>query len=275
MLLYYKCNTMEHTALLQADYLDILFDHRNKNYGGYELRKHYSERAYKATMITLSAIVILVAANAIASRFKPHTASVIPLQVTTTLVDLKVDQPKPKIELPHTAPPPAAPTKTFTPPVIVHNNDIITPPATVDDLKKNMPGTTDTKGDPNGIDPGIRPVTTTGTGTGIITPPAENKPVNYVEQMPQFDGDLNGYLSSHIRYPQLARENNIEGRVIIKFIVNEDGSATAAEIIKGIGAGCDEEALRVLRTMPKWRPGKQNGHPVKVYFTLPIVFKLG
>ena len=99
----------------------------------------------------------------------------------------------------------------------------------------------------------------------------------YVDQMPQLPAEMPSvasFLGANILYPEKAKEENIEGKVVIKFVVDEEGNVTDAQVIKGIGGGCDEEALRVVRSMPKWKPGKQNGQAVKVYFTLPIVFKL-
>ncbi len=96
----------------------------------------------------------------------------------------------------------------------------------------------------------------------------------YVEQMPVPRVNLGAYLSEHLTYPEFARKHNIEGRVITKFVVNEDGSISDIEVIQGIGAGCDEAAANVIAGMPPWRPGKQNGTPCKVFFTMPIVFKL-
>ena len=92
--------------------------------------------------------------------------------------------------------------------------------------------------------------------------------------MPAAPYDINEFLSKNLRYPDQARESNIQGRVIVKFVVNEDGSISDVSVVKGIGAGCDEEAKRVVASLPKWKPGKQNGNPVRVYFTLPINYKL-
>jgi len=96
----------------------------------------------------------------------------------------------------------------------------------------------------------------------------------YVEQMPSAGYDMGKYLSENLKYPEEARKAGIGGRVIAKFVVNEDGSVSDVIIQKGIGGGCDEEAKRVLDKMPSWKPGKQNGKPVRVLFTLPIVFKM-
>jgi periplasmic protein TonB len=98
-----------------------------------------------------------------------------------------------------------------------------------------------------------------------------------VEENPEFPGGIaamNAFISKNIQYPQIARDNQITGKVYIKFVVEKDGSVTKASIARGIGGGCDEEALRVVKMMPKWAPGKQRGMPVRASFTIPIVYKL-
>lgn len=97
---------------------------------------------------------------------------------------------------------------------------------------------------------------------------------NYVEEMPRAGYNYNDYLANNIHYPYSARENNIQGKVIVRFVVNEDGRISDCSIVRSAGGGLDEEALRVVRSFPRWKPGKQNGKPVKVYFTLPINFTL-
>jgi len=106
----------------------------------------------------------------------------------------------------------------------------------------------------------------------------KNEILTYVEQMPEFPGgqtELVKFLSSNLQYPDSARHNNIEGKVVAHFVVNEDGSISDPQILKGLGYGCDEEVLRVISMMPKWNPGKLDGKPVSVYFNLPVTFKLG
>lgn len=88
------------------------------------------------------------------------------------------------------------------------------------------------------------------------------------------DAKLFNYLSNHLVYPSIARENGITGRVIIQFNVEKDGSITNVKVVRGIGGGCDEEAQRVIENMPNWNPGLQRGRPVRVQFTLPITFSL-
>lgn len=98
-----------------------------------------------------------------------------------------------------------------------------------------------------------------------------------VESMPGFPGGEAAritYLNENIKYPQMARESGIQGRVFVTFVVERDGSVTDVKVLRGIGGGCDEEAVRVIKNMPKWDPGKQRGKPVRVQFNMPILFKL-
>lgn len=105
----------------------------------------------------------------------------------------------------------------------------------------------------------------------------ENVPFTIVEEMPSFpggDGQMMKYFAATINYPSLAKETNTQGIVFLTFVVEKDGSITNVSILRGIGAGCDEEAIRVVRSMPRWNPGKQLKNPVRVKMNLPINFKL-
>lgn len=103
------------------------------------------------------------------------------------------------------------------------------------------------------------------------------KVYDVVEQMPSFPGGdaaLMQYLGSHVKYPAEAEENGITGRVVVSFVVERDGSISTAKVVKSVDPQLDREALRVILSMPKWKPGKQNGDPVRVKYTLPINFRL-
>lgn len=98
-----------------------------------------------------------------------------------------------------------------------------------------------------------------------------------VESMPEFPGGMGAlmkYLATNIKYPPLAKESGIQGRVFINFVVEPDGSISNVKVLRGIGGGCDEEAVRVVEAMPKWKPGKQRGKPVRVSYNLPVKFTL-
>ncbi|MDO5315559.1 MAG: energy transducer TonB [bacterium] len=98
-----------------------------------------------------------------------------------------------------------------------------------------------------------------------------------VEEMPAFPGGeakLMEYVAKNVKYPQIARETGVQGRVYVNFVVEPDGSVSNVSVLRGIGGGCDEEAIRVVKSMPKWKPGKQRGKAVRVSYMLPVNFKL-
>lgn len=100
---------------------------------------------------------------------------------------------------------------------------------------------------------------------------------NEVDEMPEYPGgaeELYKYIGSNITYPEQAKNDGIQGRVFVTFVVECDGSITDAQVLRGIGGGCDEEALRVVNAMPKWTPGKKEGEVVRVQYNLPVIFKL-
>lgn len=105
----------------------------------------------------------------------------------------------------------------------------------------------------------------------------DHTPIIAPEIMPEFPGGLEAllnYLSRNIRYPTEARQQGIQGRVYLSFVIEKNGSVSTIEILRGIGGGCDEEAIRVVEKMPNWNPGKQNGRPVRVIYNLPVRFSL-
>lgn len=119
--------------------------------------------------------------------------------------------------------------------------------------------------------------------TESITPaiPAENNDdvLNFrvVEQLPEYPGGMSAFmkwLTNNLRYPYIAQKNNRQGKVIVAFIINKDGSISDIRLVKGVDASLDHEALRVVNMMPKWKPGKDNGKPCRTYFCIPVVFKL-
>ncbi len=123
------------------------------------------------------------------------------------------------------------------------------------------------------------------TDSVVVDQPVQDPPIvgsenyNVVEQMPEFPGGQDAmmkFISKNLRYPENAVENNVEGKVVVKFIVNTQGAIRDIEVISKIkyGYGLEEEAIRVLKIMPRWTPGKLNGKPVNVYFSLPISFRL-
>lgn len=107
--------------------------------------------------------------------------------------------------------------------------------------------------------------------------PEEEEVFMVVEDAPEFPGGINAlleYLKKNIKYPAICRDNNIQGRVIVSFVVNKDGKIVDPEVVKGVNPSLDKEALRVISTMPNWKPGYQRGKPVRVKYSVPVNFRL-
>ena len=103
---------------------------------------------------------------------------------------------------------------------------------------------------------------------------AESDPITVPEEMASFNGNVNEWLSQHLKYPDKAAKNGIQGKVIVKFVVKKNGSVSQPSIIRSVDPYLDREALRCVKSMPKWKPGKEDGKPAEVWYSLPITFKL-
>jgi len=251
---------------------DIVFENRNKDYGAYHNRKSYSKSIVIAAFITFLIMVFVLAFPAIKELFSSDDAAGDNSKLKQTTISL--DQPPPIS--PNQPPPPDVrippPVKTiikFLPPKVTDKEVVEEEMPTIEEIKQNETGTENVEG----------------TGETIFEEPVEevkgaddaNKVFLVVEQPPEFDGGLEAmykFITKNMKYPASARRMNIEGSVFVGFVVDADGKISESSIIKGISADCDKEALRVVQMMPKWRPGKQSGRPVRVKFVLPIKFKL-
>lgn len=249
--------------------LELVFENRNKAFGGYVLRKKYEKRVVVAFLITLSAIflaivvprLITMLTNAVNSAKDAMTESVTLAEPPP--IDKTTPPPPPVIP-----PPPVQQTIKFTPPKVVKDEEVQEPPPTQEEVKEVQVSTVTQEGNKDIVDVPTDPV---------VTDPDEGKIFTVVEEMPSFPGGedkLFDYLRKNIKFPPVARENGIQGRVFVTFVVDKDGRVKDARILRGIGGGCDEEALRVISNMPDWKPGKQNGRSVSVQYNLPVNFTL-
>ena len=271
---------MEVSKILKSDYLDILFEGRNKAYGGYELRRNYPQRVRNALIIIGGIFLLFMAYGVFASMKKAEPVRKKPVISTVTLAPpppMDKDKPKPPPP-PPAPPPPAKPTVKFTPPVIkpdeqVKEDEKPTPP---DKDKHEIAGPVTAAGDANNGSDLAPPVTApSGTGAAVDPPKATNEVFKYVEQQAKFNGDVNSWLANHLEYPEAEQSAEHQGKVTVQFIVSDDGSISDATVLKSSGfPALDREAIRVVRLMPKWTPGKNAGIAVKSYFYLPVVFQL-
>jgi protein TonB len=261
-------------TLAIKDFDEIVFERRNKAYGAYELRKKYSKRMNTAFIISLAVLLFSVSLPTILAKLDELTKEEVKVQeVDLTLADpppLDKDEPPPPPPPPD-PPPPLQETIKFTPPVIVDEvkEEDIPPP--VDQTNQTTVSTKTQAGSDTIID------IPDGDGGGDDLGLGNQEVFTIVEQMPEFQGGedkLREFLSKNIKYPAMARENNISGTVYITFVVEGNGEITNVQSLRGLGGGLTEEAMRVVKLMPSWTAGKQNGKPVRVQFTLPVKFTL-
>ncbi|MFM9948444.1 MAG: energy transducer TonB [Saprospiraceae bacterium] len=277
---------MDPQKVLQVPLDDIVFEGRNQAYGAYFLRKIYNRHLFRALLIAGLFSVVAIAApliisyiNGIINQGKDQEVSV---EINMENLDLppeKEDTPPPPP--PPKEPPPMKATIRYIVPEPKKDEEVVNeePPPPVEQLANVDISNKTTEGAEEGASEGVI------DAPEEAPPPVveeEEKPstqiFTVVEQKPEFEGGvaaLMKYVAENIKYPSMARETGIEGTVVVKFVVDEVGNVSQATAVRGIGGGCDQEALRVVNTLSgKWKPGKQRGRPVKVWFTLPVKFKL-
>ena len=262
---------------------DIVFDGRNKDYGAFQLRRLYDKHMSRAMISGMIFFLLAVSSPHIirlVKGFIPEKENKFEMKEVTLAEPPPIDPlkppppPPPKVD-----PPPIKDQIKFVPPVVKKDEEVLDeepPPPTVDDLKDKVIATETKKGEEDGVDASLAEPEAP-AGPPVLEEPVEEKPFAYVEQMPTFpDGQeaMYKYIYDKIKYPAIARENGISGQIIIQFVVSKNGDIQDAKVVRGIGGGCNEEALRVVNGMPRWKPGKHNGRAVPVTFTLPIKFVL-
>jgi len=245
---------------------DIIFENRNKEYGAYAIRKNYDDRVLTGWTISLS-VFALIFLSAFFSK-----QEIIPLPPELPVITGLIAAPKFKVDPPK-APEPPAPKQVNKnlPPVVSVKDDLPDLPVKPDE--PTTPVGTGGTGSPvdgtplsGGIDPGV-PV------DAPVTPPYVLAP----EVMPMYEGGMEAmmkFLQKKMRYPRIAVQNHEEGTVFVSFIISSTGEVTSIEVVRGISKSCDQEAIRVVSMMSKWKPGLQNKMPVAVKMVLPIKFKL-
>jgi protein TonB len=246
---------------------DIVFATRNREYGSYYLRKKY--RRYLTISLIIGLLLLSGAVgypliNAYLNKSKLSREN----EKTVSAEMMNI----PKEELPPPPPPPPPPEALvekvkFTAPVVVEDTNIESGLMTQDDLSAKPAEAPSEDVQIDVVDDKPQ----------VIEQKVEAEIFTVVEEQPAYPGGEDArmkYLQDNIKYPEEAKELGIQGRVYVTFVVEVDGSITDVRVLRGIGGGCDEEAIRVVQAMPKWVPGKQRGVPVRVQFNLPIKFTL-
>ncbi len=268
---------------LNAEIDDIIFEYRNKSYGGYLLRKLYPSNMTKAYIVATLLFLLGISIPLIAKFVKDRLPEDELINAEVTLAEPPPLDPKapPPPPPPKAEPPPSRPTIAFVAPKVKKDEEVVeeVAPPDVEDLKEVDISTKTQEGSEDGVPEGLLPVEEA-PPPAVVEEIPEEKPeevFKVVEQKPEYpDGEaaMLKFIYENIKYPPIARENGVEGTVYVKFIVEKDGSVSNVEVVRDIGAGCGEESMRVVKKFPRWNPGKQRGRPVRVFFNLPVKFKL-
>lgn len=276
---------MSKIDLISSDWVDLVFEGRNKAYGAYRLRKSTTKRNILAMVAVVLLLIVAFIILTVKNFVDEQRAKVAMTQVAELT---NYDQPKKKAEVkqkkvevePERVVERVKSSIKFTAPVIKKDEEVKPDEElkTQDELMstKTAIGTFDVKGndDANGEILKVKEV------IAEPEPPKheeENKVFDIVEQQPLFPGGpaaLMKYLSENTKYPVVAQENGVQGRVTVQFVVEKDGSISDVHVLRGVDPSLDKEAVRVVKSMPRWTPGKQNGITVRVNYRVPVLFRL-
>lgn len=276
--------------LYDPKWVEMVFAGKNKEYGAYQLRKGTSGRNIKALLILVIAAAlvggflawkVIEQKQAEEQQAYMEAMQLAELQKQAKKEEKKKEPAKPKIE-PKKEIPVARETQKFTAPVI-KKDELVKEENQVKQMdkldEKVAVGTENKEGTKDRLAEAVR------SDIAVAAPPpppapkpeVSNKVFDVVEEMPHFPGGpaaLQAFLSSNTKYPVVAQENGVQGRVIVSFVVERDGSITDVKVVRSVDPSLDREATRVVRSMPRWSPGKQNGSAVRVKYTVPVVFRL-
>ena len=254
--------------ILKDQWLEIVFEGRNKVYGAYELRKSNPKTTVRALIIGSLLFGFAIAA--------PLLINMIPKGGDDTTLDQKIvtvklppkEQPKENIP-PPPPPPPKVDQVKFVKPVVAKAEEITEEPPKIVELEKKKIGDETIKGDPD-AELTVEPV---GNGPADIVDDNNIYNTAGIEVKPDFPGGMSKfykYVGNNYRTPE---EEGLAGKVFVSFVVEKDGSLTDIKVIRDIGFGTGKEAIRVLKSCPKWTPGEQNGKKVRVLYSLPITIQ--
>lgn len=264
--------------------LDIIFEHRNKSYGAYVLRRDANKTVKTALTSILSVVTLLCFGNYVRENMhgkQPHTKDILVISNVSDIAAMQhqeIVKPKPPVPQPPKQTTPPAPVQTiknveFKAVANNHIADTITPTRLLDNVESGLHTNTTATATIGATD---------GTGTAAVYEVAkETQPksdvMNVCEKMPEFpggEGALLKFIARNTQYPDMEKDNGITGKVITQFTVNEDGSISDIKILRSNSDGFNREVTRVINKLPRFKPGMQQNKPVRVRYILPFTFNL-
>lgn len=257
--------------LLRKQWLDIVFEGRNKSYGAYDLRRKSTSTTARAMIIGAVVFSVAVATPMILDFIGSASDEDVALDEKITTVKLPPkEQPKENIP-PPPPPPPKVDQQKFVKPVVAKAEEVTEDPPKIEEIKDKKLGDETIKGDPDA------PITLEDPGKGEKNAVVEEDNNIYnsagIEVKPEFPGGMAKFLSFIKNNYNPPEEEGLKGRVIVSFVVEKDGSLTDIKVLKDIGYGTGAEAIRVLKKCPRWTPAEQNGKKVRCSYQLPIAIE--
>jgi len=253
--------------LLTRQWIDIVFEGRNKAYGAYELRKESPKTTLRSMLIGALIFCFAVAAPLIADLIPDLSSEDASLDKKIVTIKLPPKEEQPKDLPPPPPPPPKVDQVKFVKPVVAKSEEIVEEPPKVEEIKDKKLGNETIKGDPDA------PLTVEPVGNGPSQVVEEDNNIYNtagIEVKPDFPGGLDKFYKFIGKNFVVPEEEGLKGKIFVTFVVEKDGSLTDIKVIRDIGYGTGKEAMRVLKSCPRWNPGEQNGKKVRVLYSLPI-----
>jgi protein TonB len=264
--------------LYKNEWLDLVFEKRNKDYGAYYLRQHYAANILKAMGITFFGVISIALIISMLIRVKPTQ------MIKQTIVELSTyvpppvppKQEPPKVKALPSKPLPPVSTVKFVP-LVVTSKPVVDQPPKIDELTTAAVGPETVKVPGSGTTINADPDAGKGNEGPGVAPKVDVSVHDFADIMPEPYGGMAGwsrFLQKTLRYPPDATDKGISGKVFISFVIEKDGHLSNITVERGVGYGLDDEAIRVLKLAHAWKPGMQNGQPVRVKYTLPVNFSI-
>ena len=272
--------------LSSREWRDLIFEGKNKEFGAYEMRKNSDARHNKAMIVVVIIMALAFALPFLVNTMLPKAEANIDEEIEQAMVNIETDaaeeeEPEEEIERieeqkPEVLPEEVLNTVKVTELAIVDDDQV----KAEDEIKTQEElQQTETAFGQTDFDKGTDDLNVVREYKDelVVEENKEEKVFTAVEQMPQFPGgeaELMKYISNNIKYPTMAMENNIQGRVVVQFVVTKSGKIGEVKVVRSKDPDLDKEAVRVVKSLPNFIPGKMNGQAVNVWYTLPITFKL-
>jgi len=285
---------MAYVDLTSKEWCDLVFEGKNKEFGAYEMRMQTPKRHNKAVLYTLVGLLIVAAGAFGLAKYNEYRAEQqrlldearqkeVALDLSQEKEEEKPDEPIIEEKKPEIEPEQEIAQQKVTELAIVPDKEVKEEIKSQSELEKTEEVFTSKNVESDNTSREQLENLNKQVKVDVPEPPKEEKKpqkeeiFKSVEQPPQFPGGdaaLMKYLSSHIQYPTMAQENNIQGKVVLQFVVEKDGHVGEVKVVRSVDKDLDREAVRVCKSLPKFTPGRQNGQAVRVWYTLPVTFKL-